>query len=135
MFLPRQAVDIAGAHTVLVDFPAALEGTATANAQGVATIEWEAPDTGYFYRLERATTYLTGNSTTSPAVALYEGSVLPIRIRDGSTSPEFDIADQNSPITIHPTMPVIMQWTGLTPGAKAYASIQYTLWRTLTKDQ
>jgi hypothetical protein len=133
MFLPRQAADIAGARVILVDYPAALEGTATANAAGVATLEWEAPDTGYFYRIERATTYVTGS--TGGAVALYEGVVLPIRIRDGSTAPAFDIADESSPITIHPTMPVIMQWTGLTPGARASASIQYTLWRTLTGDQ
>lgn len=131
MFLPQQAATISGARVTLVDYPPALEGTATADATGTATVEFDAPDLDYFYRIERATTYVTGN-TKAGAVLVYEGYVNPIRIRDGSTSPAFDIADESSPITIHPTMPVIVQWTGLSPGAKCYVSLQYTLWRTLT---
>lgn len=129
MFLPVQASTITGARVVLVDYPPALEGSLIAPATGIATLEWEAPDIDYFYRLERVTTFVTGSS--SGTCALYEGAVLPIRIRDGSTTVSLDIADESSPITIHPTMPVILQWTGITPGAKCSASIQYTLWRSL----
>ncbi|MEV4557780.1 hypothetical protein AB0K51_12360 [Kitasatospora sp. NPDC049285] len=132
MFLPQQQSTITGARVTLVDYPPALESTATADASGTATIVWDPPDVDYFYRIERATTFVTGNSSTNGAVLLYEGYINPIRIRDGSKSPAFDIADERSPITIHPTMPVIMQWTGLTPGSKCSASLQYTLWRTLT---
>lgn len=130
MFLPQQQSTLTGARVVLVDYPPALEGTATADATGTATITWDPPDIDYFYRIERATTFVTGS--TGGTVALYEGYVNPIRIRDGSTSPAFDVADESSPITIHPSMAVIMQWTGLTPGARCSASLQYTLWRTLT---
>lgn len=132
MYLPAQASTITGASVVLVDYPDALEGTATAAADGTAELDWEAPDTGYFYRLERITTFVTGNTGGGGAVYLYEGQALPTRLRDGSNSPTLDIADEMSPITIHPSMPVVMQWAGLTPGALASASIQYTLWRRLS---
>ncbi len=131
MHLPAQASTITGASVVLVDYPDALEGTMVAAADGTAQLTWDAPDTGYFYRLERITTFVTGNTGNAGAVYLYEGQVLPTRLRDGSTAPGLDIADEMSPITIHPSMPVVMAWTGLTPGAKASASIQYTLWRRL----
>jgi hypothetical protein len=129
--LPQQAATVTGATVVLVDYPDALEGTAVAAADGTATLQWDAPDVGYFYRLERITTFVTGNTGGGGSVYLYEGQVLPTRLRDGSNSPGLDIADEMSPITIHPSMPVIMAWTGLTAGAKASASIQYTLWRRL----
>ena len=132
MQLPVQASTVDGATVVLVDYPAALEGTITAAADGTCELDWEAPDTGYFYRLERITTFVTGNTGGGGAVYLYEGQILPTRLRDGSNAPALDIADEMSPITIHPSMAVVMAWTGLTPGAQASASIQYTLWRRLS---
>ena len=132
MHLPLQAATVTGASVVLVDYPDALEGSGTAAADGTVLLQWDAPDTGYFYRLERLTTFVTGNTGGGGACYLYEGQVSPTRLRDGSQTPGLDIADEMSPITIHPSLPVIMQWTGLTPGAVASASIQYTLWRRLS---
>jgi hypothetical protein len=129
VYLPQQASTITGASVVLVDYPAALEGRAVVGSDGTALYTWDAPDTGYYYRLERITTYVTGNTGEGGACYLYEGDALPTRIRDGSASPNLDIADENSPITIHASMPVVMQWVGLTPGALVFASIQYQLWR------
>jgi hypothetical protein len=132
VILPQQASTLSGASVVLVDFPAALEGTATVGADGTALYEWDAPNIDYFFRIERITTFVTGNETAyTGACYLYEGDAPPTRIRDGSSSPELDIADESSPITIHSSMPVIMQWVGLTPGAQVSASIQYQLWRRL----
>lgn len=131
MYLPQQADYTDGAAVVLVDYPAPLEGTATANAQGVATIEFDPVDSPFLWRIERMTTYT--DLQTQPVgakVLVYDGpSLLPIRIRDGSTSPALDIADESSPITLQPTSQLVLQWTGLTPGTKASVSVQYQLWR------
>jgi hypothetical protein len=61
---------------------------------------------------------------------VYEGpSLLPVRIRDGSSSPSFDIADQSSPITLQPSNQLVVQWTGLRPLTVASVSVQIQLWR------
>jgi hypothetical protein len=128
MQLPQAAALTQGVSVVLVDYPLALEGTAKAGSDGTALLQWDAPDVDYFYRIERLTTYVIGNSASGATCSLYEGQVAPQRLRDGSNRPTLDIADESSPITIHPTMPIVIQWVGLTPGATASASVQYTLW-------
>lgn len=131
MRLPLQADYVQGATIVLVDYPPALEGDAVADAGGVATVEFDPVDTPFLWRIERMTTYLDDQSPPAGATCLvYEGpSVRPIRIRDGSSSPALDIADETSPITIQPSNQLIVQWTGLTAGTHAYVSAQIQLWR------
>jgi hypothetical protein len=131
VILPQSADYVDGATIVLVDFPAALEGTATANAAGVATVEFDPIDSPFLWRVERMTTYLSDQNPPAGAVCLaYEGpSLLPIRIRDGSSSPALDIADEASPITLQPATQLIVQWTGLVAGTKASVSVQIQLWR------
>ncbi len=131
MRLPQQADYVQGATIVLVDYPPALEGSAVANASGVATVEFDPVDVPFLWRVERMTTYLSDQAPPAGAKCLaYEGpSVLPIRIRDGSSSPALDIADQSSPITVQTSNQLIVQWTGLTPGTTASVSVQIQLWR------
>jgi hypothetical protein len=61
---------------------------------------------------------------------VYDGpTLLPIRIRDGSTVPAFDIADESSPITLQPSSQLTFQWTGLRANTTASVSVQYALYR------
>lgn len=131
MFLPQQADYTDGATVVLVDYPPALEGTATADANGTATVEFDPIDSPFLWRVERYTTSLSDQNPPAGAVCkVYEGpSLLPTRLRDGSSSPSLDIADNNSPVTLQPTSQLIVQWTGLAAGTKASCSVQYQLWR------
>lgn len=131
MRLPQQADYTSGAQVLLVDYPAPLEGQATAAANGIATLEFDPVDQPFLWRIERMTTYLSDQNPPAGATCLvYDGpSLRPIRIRDGSSSPALDIADQSAPITLQPASQLVMQWTGLTPGTVAYASVQYQLWR------
>lgn len=131
MILPQQADYTSGAQVVLVDFPIPLEGTATADASGTATVQFDPIDVGYLWRVERLTTYLSDQNPPAGAKCLvYEGpTLLPIRIRDGSSSPALDIADESSPITLQPSTQLTVQWTGLAQGTTASVSVQYQLWR------
>lgn len=131
MILPQSADYTSGAQVVLVDYPAALEGTATADSSGTATVEFDPIDTPFLWRVERMTTYLSDQAPPAGAqCAAYEGpSTQPIRMRDGSSSPALDIADEASPITLQPSSQLVIQWTGLTPGTVASVSVQYQLWR------
>jgi hypothetical protein len=131
VILPQSADYTNGANVLLVDFPIPLEESALADASGTATIEWDPIDTGFLWRIERMTTVLSdANPPAGAQFTVYEGpSTLPVRAREGSSSPSFDIADESSPITLQPSSQLIAQWTGLTPGTKASVSVQYQLWR------
>lgn len=131
MFLPQQADYVDGATIVLVDYPAPLEGSAVADANGTATVEFDPIDAPFLWRVERMTTYLSDQAPPAGAICqVYEGpSIQPTKVRDGSSSPSFDIADENSPITLQPTSQLIVQWTGLRVGTTASVSAQYQLWR------
>lgn len=131
MYLPQQADYVDGATLVLVDFPAPLEGTAKADATGTATVEFDPIDSPFLWRVERMTTYLSDQNPPAGAVCqVYEGpTILPTKLRDGSSSPSLDIADENSPITLQPTSQLVVQWTGLRPNTVASVSAQYQLWR------
>jgi hypothetical protein len=131
VILPTSADYQEGAAVLLVDYPPDLEGTATADGSGVATIEFDPVDSPFIWRIERMTSYLSDQAPPDgAAVLVYKGpSLRPIRIRDGSASPAFDVADESAPITLQPTSQLIVQWTGLVPGTKAYVSAQYQLWR------
>jgi hypothetical protein len=131
VILPQSLDYTSGASLLLVDYPPALERSATADASGVATVEFDPVDTGFLWRVERATSYLSDQNPPAGATGLvYEGpSLVPLRIRDGSSSPRLDIADESSPITVQPSSQLVVQWTGLRPGTTASVSVQYQLWR------
>jgi hypothetical protein len=131
VFLPQQADYTDGASIILVDYPAALEHQAKADSNGTATVEFDPVDSPFLWRVERMTTYLSDQNPPAGATCLvYEGpSLLPVRIRDGSSSPSFDIADQSSPITLQPSNQLVVQWTGLRPLTVASVSVQIQLWR------
>jgi hypothetical protein len=131
VYLPQQADYTDGATIVLIDYPPALEDSAVADANGTATVEFDPIDTPFLWRVERMTTYLSDRNPPSGAQCLvFEGPNLqPMRLRDGSSSPSLDIADEASPITLQPTSQLVIQWLGLTPGTIASASVQYQLWR------
>jgi hypothetical protein len=131
VILPQAADYTRGAQLLLVDFPAPLEGSAKADAVGTATVQFDPVDPGYLWRVERMTTYLSDQAPPTGAVLLvYDGpTLLPIRIRDGSTVPAFDIADESSPITLQPSSQLTFQWTGLRANTTASVSVQYALYR------
>jgi hypothetical protein len=131
VILPQSADYTSGAQVILVDYPPTLEASAVADSSGTALVEFDQIDNGFLWRVERMVTVLS--DTNPPAGALfqaYEGpTLLPIRVREGSSSPAFDIADESAPITLQPSSQLVLQWTGLRPGTKASASVQYQLWR------
>lgn len=132
MILPQSADYASGATVLLVDYPPALEASATAGADGVATVEFPAIDSQYLWRIERMTTYCAPAPAAGSAAAIlvYEGpSMTPTRIRDGSASPGFDVADQHAPITLQPSSQLVVQWTDMPPGTVCSVSVQYQLWR------
>lgn len=131
MFLPQQADYTDGATVVLVDYPPSPSGSAVADAGGTATVMFDPIDTPFLWRVERITTYLSDQAPPAGAVCqVYEGpNIAPGRLRDGSSSPSLDIADESSPITLQPTSQLTVQWTGLRPGTTASCSVQYQLWR------
>lgn len=134
MLLPQQADYTGGATVVLVDYPPTLEKTVTADANGTATYVADPVDNNFFWRIERVTTYLSQPGPAGSTFLVYEGPLTaPSKIRDGSGSPGLDVADENSPITIHPSMQLTCQWTGLTPGTQATVSVQYQLWRRIVQ--
>lgn len=129
MILPQSADYIDGATILLVDYPPTLEKAVTADATGTATAEFEPIDSPFLWRIERMTTYLS-QAASGGRCLVYEGpSLRPIHIRDGSSSPALDIADQSSPITLQPSSQLVVQWTGLAVGTVASVSVQYQLWR------
>jgi hypothetical protein len=130
VILPQQAAYVDGATIVLVDYPPALEAAVIADATGTATAEFAPIDSPFLWRIERMTTYLDKDAPAAANCLVYEGpSLRPIRIRDGSSSPALDIADESSPITLQPSSQLVVQWNGLTPGTQASVSVQYQLWR------
>jgi hypothetical protein len=130
VILPQSADYIDGATIVLVDYPPALEKAVTADATGTATAEFDPIDSPFLWRIERMTTFLSAAAPVGARCLVYEGpSLRPIRIRDGSSSPALDIADQSSPITLQPSSQLVVQWTGLTVNTVASVSVQYQLWR------
>ena len=131
MYLPQQADYTNGASVVLVDYPLDLEDTVTADSTGTATATFDPVDQPFIWRVERLTTYLSvANPPAGARCVVYKGpTLLPIRARDGSASPSFDFADEASPITVHPSYQLVIQWTGLTPGTQASVAVQYQLWR------
>lgn len=134
MQLPQQADYTSGASVVLVDYPTNPTQTITADAGGNAVATFDPVDNNFFWRIERITTYTDRAAPAGSTFLVYEGPQTdPTRIRDGSGSPALDIADSNSPITIHPNNQLVCQWTGLTPGTKASVSVQYQLWRRIVR--
>jgi hypothetical protein len=131
VILPQSVDYTDGATVVLVDYPPALEGTATADNTGTATVTFDQIDSPYLWRVERMTTVLSDQAPPAGAqFAVYEGPVVKaIRTRDGSSNPSFDIADECSPITMQPGSQFVAQWTGLRAGTTASVSVQYQLWR------
>jgi hypothetical protein len=132
--LPQQADYTDGASVVLVDYPINPTSTTTADAAGTAVVACDSVDNNFFWRVERITTYTDRAAPAGATFLVYEGPQTdPTRIRDGSGSPALDIADSNSPITIHPNCQLVCEWTGLTPGTKASVSVQYQLWRRIVR--
>ena len=130
MIIPQQSAYTQGMSVVLVDEPPCFQQSAEADASGTVTISCDPVDSPYYWRVQRMTTYVQGGVPNGAQLLVYEGPTLtPIQIRDGTASPDFDVADEASPITIHSNNQLIAQWTGLTPGTQAAISVQYQLWR------
>jgi hypothetical protein len=130
VIVPQQTAYTQGVSVLLVDDPPCVTGSAVADSTGTATFTCDPVDSPYFWRVERMTSYVIGTVPSGALLLIYEGPTMtPLQIRDGTSSPSFDVADEMSPITIHPNCQMIAQWTGLTPGTTAYISIQHQLWR------
>ena len=135
MWPPISYSQVSGARLVVVDFPDDIEKTAEVGADGTATIQTDPVDSGYIWRVERYTTFISatqgGTYVTAPAgaqLAVYKGdSQLPIKFRDGSQSPSLDVSDNASPVTVQQGLQLTFAWSGLTPGTFANMSLQYAL--------
>jgi hypothetical protein len=128
---------------ILVDFPDDLVlGPETVAADGTASAESDAVQQGLIWRVERMTTVVTDVATGKLVTTIPTGALLivskvdgsgqdptPVAWREGSQSPVFDIADEVHPITVRQGNRLRFDWSGLTVGTHATATVQYALLR------
>lgn len=128
---------------ILIDFPDdVVLGPETVAGDGTASAETEPVQQGLIWRVERMTTVVTDASTGQLVTTIPTGAMLivskvdgsgsgptPVAWREGSQSPVFDIADEVHPITVRQGNALRFDWSGLTAGTKATATIQYALLR------
>jgi hypothetical protein len=130
-----------GVQLLLVDYPDDIELLGgPVGSTGTISLQTDPVDQGFIWRAERLTTYVSASNAgpnidtpAGSAVNVYKGvtSPVPIKFRDGSSSPGLDVADESNPITVQQGLFLFFYWTGLAPGSYVGASIQYSLYRRL----
>jgi hypothetical protein len=116
--LPRPAATTSGVQLTTVDV-LPLSATATAGADGAATIEWDPVAGGYLWLVTAGSVRTT--STTPTQVQVWAGP----RLMDGSNSGNFDFSDRSSPILVAANEGLKVVWTSATPGSVCTFDGQY----------
>lgn len=95
------------------------------DGSGAAQIVFGPPGMQVYWLVERIAVH--SDSSSSSALGVYVGSVdaLPQELVDYTGSGNNDAADENQPILVEPGQKLVLQWSGLSTGAKVYARIQY----------
>lgn len=103
-----------------------LSGSATAAANGIATVAFDQVDPGYLWLVTAMSVRADDpTTTTQPRADVYTGP----RLLDGSMSGRFDISDRNAPLLVNSGEQLQIVWSGATPGALYRFDAQYYLVR------
>jgi hypothetical protein len=101
--------------------------SATADASGVATIDCGQVDPFTQWLVDRLVVQST--SAAASAVKLYDSSVAPAQVLDGTASGNLNSADYPQGLLIRPSASLIAQWTGATAGAVCTLTAQVRIFR------
>lgn len=118
--LPTALAPTQGAQLVVVDYDAQVFTTLAATG-GICSITTDAVDPGYYWLIERMSSQCTSTSPT--ILTVYAGN----RMMDGSSSGNFDFADEQSPILLKSTEQLTATWTGCSAGAVGTLAVQWQL--------
>lgn len=111
-----------GVQLRTVDYRRAAQ-TSDPAAGGLASVEFDGPETGLLWLIERITVH--SSSTSATTCSVYAGQPAPANLADRSWSGNNDIADETSPILLESSQPLVLVWEGASAGARCTASIQY----------
>lgn len=100
-----------------------LSATTPAAAGGVATVTVATVPAGQTWLVYRLT--IANNSTSTPAFALYAGSVAAANLRDQTPIGDANSADMASPIQFTAGQAIIAQWTACSAGAVGTVNLAY----------
>jgi hypothetical protein len=101
--------------------------SATADASGVATVTCPQVDPSTQWLVDRLVVQST--STASASVKLYDSTVAPASVLDGTATGNLNSADYPQGLLIRPAASLIAQWTGATPGAVCTLTAQVRIFR------
>lgn len=99
--------------------------TGVVNPDGTGLIQFGPVDPSHVWRVSRVMVAAIGSLLDGDCF-LYVGDVLPQNLRDGTTTGSLDIGEYPAPLVVPATLPLSLQWVGMTPGAQLLAGIQYT---------
>jgi hypothetical protein len=104
------------------------ESYASAPASGgAATITLPQLSDGERWQLTHMVAFST--STAAPQMRLYLDSVSPLRLRDGTNTGIFDVADWPMGLMVPPGSQLIAQWTGCNAGDVGVLALQANVLR------
>lgn len=99
--------------------------TEAADATGICTARFDGPGGSDMWLVDRITVW--SNSTAETTASVYVGQVGLAGLRDLTIVGNSDIADENQPIVVPSSQPLIVEWTGVAVGAICHANIAYRL--------
>lgn len=100
-----------------------LRETAVVGADGTAEVIFGPVDSGCVMAIFQAQVMVEGSDTEGPAY-LYVGSVSPQNFKSGTKTGTLDNASWAHGLRVPSNEVVTLVWTGLTPGATCYGSIE-----------
>jgi hypothetical protein len=109
---------------VVDDYIVTITNSKPAGATGKCTISLGPVPAGYVWRVEGIAIRCT--SPAGSEFFVYDRTPLSTNVvpAQGATRGDLTFADMASPITIKEGQPLVLQWTGVTPGIVAYARVQ-----------
>jgi hypothetical protein len=91
-------------------------------AGGLCTVTFDQLDPNERWLIDHAV--ITTTSSTATVLRLYEGTIDPLSLLDGSGSGGFDVADWPNGLAVAPTQALIAVWTGASTGSTGTVTLQ-----------
>lgn len=102
--------------------------SATADASGTATVSSLQLDAGLFWSIEHMVCWASSGARST--FRLYENTVDPLQLMDGTDAGNFCVADWSTGLLLSPSSLLLMQWTGADVGAACRVRLQASVLRT-----
>jgi hypothetical protein len=99
----------------------------TPAAGGITTITL--PQLDYNIRWQLTHVVIGCNSTTATSMRFYLDTAANSRLRDGSITGNFDVADWAMGLMVPPSRGLLAQWSGCSAGATAWLNLQANVYR------